>query len=98
MQSYRQQKIRNEKKLLYKMAEEKSNIVNLLLILTVFLVVLLGYIQNATTEELAFDEDPNDEVVLDISNVRKPPTATDQAKYFLDVSFVIFYDFRFIFS
>ena len=69
------------------MAEEsRGSVVNMLLILTLFLIILLGYIQNVVTEDFPFEE-PDGNVPIDqVELFPKTPGMADQEKYFLDVS------------
>ena len=66
-------------------AESRGNIINVLLILTLFLLILLGYIQNATNGEIQTEEEDETPVELDIHQIVEIPTVADQEKYFLDV-------------
>ena len=69
--------------------ENRANVINVLLILTLFLIILLGYIQNVTTEDQMMEEDDQLPVQLEILT-KQNPTLADQERYFLDVSGQVF--------
>ena len=59
-----------------------GSVVNILLILTLFLTILLGYIQNAT-DEFKLDETQDD--FEDYEYSEEQPEEKSQGKYFFDV-------------
>ena len=66
----------------FKIKPLTGSVVNILLILTLFLTILLGYIQNAT-DEFKLDETQDD--FEDYEYSEEPPEEKSQGKYFFDV-------------
>ena len=61
----------------------EGSVVNILLILTLFLTILLGYIQNATDE---FQMDENQEDFDEYEFKEEETEEKSEEKYFFDVS------------
>ena len=68
-------------------SEKKAPIINVILILILFIIVLLGYLQNLTVEFPATEaEDHSEEISRIEEHFHRNPLQTENEKYFLDVS------------
>ena len=70
--------------------DQKGPLLNVVLILILFVVILLGYLQNSTAELTTSEaEDHSEEINRIEEYFHQNPLQGDNEKYFLDVSYLL---------